>query len=265
MLDLLPAPDHVSAMRLSDRLTAADYDTVFREVEHKLAAYERIGLYVDLRELRGITLAGLAKDLRYAFDELGEYRRFARGAVVTQRPLLRTLTQVAGAVLPAIELRAFGSAEERAAMEWAASTPVEQRRPALRLIPTTRQDTVAFAWNGTIAAKDAAEIVAAIEQTIEHHGMIRLLGRMERMGGIAAGAFTQTRLLALKRHARRNIERYAIVGGPRWLRPWLAAVRSVSRIELQHFDAADESKAWTWIEARPAAESTAAAEIGAAS
>jgi hypothetical protein len=257
MLDLLPAPDHVSAMRLSGWLTADDYDRVSREVEHKLAMYERIGLYVDASELRGITPGGLVKDLRYAFDKLGEYRRFARGAVVTQRPLLRTVTRVAGAALPVIELRAFGSAEEDAAMEWAASAPVELRRPALRLIPTTRSDTVAFAWNGTIAAKDAAEIVTALELAIERHGKIRLLGRMERLGGIAAGAFTQTRLLALKRHARRRVERYAIVGGPRWLERWVAAVRALWKVELQHFDAADERAAWAWLEAQPAAETTA--------
>jgi hypothetical protein len=261
MLDLLPAPDHVSAMRLSGRLTAGDYERVFCEVEHKLAAYERIGLYVDARELRGITLAGLVKDLRYGFDKLGEYRRFARAAVVTQRPLLRTVTRLAGAALPAIELRAFGSAEEPAAVEWAASVPVEQRRPALRLIPTTRPDTVAFAWNGTIAAKDAAEVVAAIEQAIERHGMVRLFGRMDRLGGIAAGAFTQTRLLALKRRARRKVERYAIVGGPRWLGRWIAAVRALFKVELQHFDAADEGAAWAWLEAQPTGGSRTAADI----
>jgi hypothetical protein len=155
MLDLLPAPDHVSAMRLSGWLTADDYDRVAREVDDKLATYERSGLYVDARELRGITPAGLARDLRYGFDKLG---------------------------------------------------------------------------------------------------------------GIAAGAFTQTRLLALKRRALRAVDRYAIVGGPRWLERCVAGARALWKIELRHFDAADESAAWAWLEAQRAIESAAAAEIdGAAS
>ena len=254
MIEILPAPHHIVALRMSDRLTAGDYERIFGELDAKLKEHERIGLYTDTRGLRGITASGLAKDLRYSIAKLGEYRRFARAAVVTDGPFLRAIARAGDALFPQIDLRTFTGAEHDAAMSWVSELPDEPRVPSLRMIETTRADTVAFAWNGTISAPEAADVVRAIDRALEGYGAIRLLGRIERLGGIAPGAFTETGLIALKRRARHKIERYAVVGGPSWLPRWVVTVAALSKIDLRHFALENESAAWAWVEAQPASE-----------
>ena len=95
MIEVLPAPTHVAAFRISGKLTAADYEQMYGEVDAKLKAHEHVGIYTDAQELSGITPRGLAKDLAFAFGRLGEFRRFPRGAVVTDRPWLRKATRSA--------------------------------------------------------------------------------------------------------------------------------------------------------------------------
>lgn len=48
MIEVLSAPDHVVALRMSGTLTADDYDQAVSEVEAKLGRYENIGLFVDM-------------------------------------------------------------------------------------------------------------------------------------------------------------------------------------------------------------------------
>jgi hypothetical protein len=252
MIEILDAPDHIVALRMSDRLTAHDYERIFSELDAKLKDHERIGVYTDARELRGITPSGLGKDLQYTFAKIGEYRRFARAAVVTDKPLLRVLARTGDALFSQIELRTFTAAEQDAALSWVSELPDQPRVPALRVIETTRPDTVAFAWNGLISTTEAAELVRALGRAIDHHGTIRLLARIERLGGIAPGVFTETGLIAFKRRARDKVQRYAVVGGPTWLPRWIATAASLFKVDVRHFARADENAAWAWLEAQPA-------------
>jgi hypothetical protein len=71
------------------------------------------------------------------------------------------------------------------------------------------------------------------------------------MGGMAAGAFTDSGLLSLKRALHDKVERYAIVGGPGWLKSNVGLIRSLAKIDIRHFEPAAEAEAWEWLEARP--------------
>jgi len=238
-------------MRVSGTLTAKDYDQLAGELSARLKRHERIGVYTDTLDWHGMKPEALAKDLRYAFARIGEFHRFPRAALVTDKNWLRTLAAAGDAALPRIEIRNFESSERERALAWVAELPDEPRKPALRIIPTTRQDTHAFVWNGRISAEDAVDFVNALKPLIEGQEKVRLLGRIEHLGGLAAGAITESGLLSLKRTLLGKIERYAIVGGPPWLKRYLDFMRSWTPIDVRQFDAAAENDAWAWLEARP--------------
>jgi hypothetical protein len=225
---------------------------MYGEVDGKLKSLERVGLYTEADHLAGITPRGLAADLAFAFGRLGELHRFPRTAVVTDRPWLCGVTNFENALLRKIELRPFPNAERRAAMNWVAELPAELRKPALRVIPTTRADTIAFAVDGLIAAEEAADLVREADAALADHERIRLLGRIGSHFGISPSAFKQAGLAGFKWRVRNRIDRYAVVGGPRWLPTWVATLRGLTGLNLRHFDERDENAAWTWIDARPA-------------
>src|SRR3954469_9975851 len=105
MLELLPGPDHILAIRLSGKLTGEDYDRVARELSTRLKRHEHMGLYAEAQDWRGMNAAALARDLRFAFARVGEFQRFPRAAVVTDKPWLRTVANVGDAALPRMEIR----------------------------------------------------------------------------------------------------------------------------------------------------------------
>jgi hypothetical protein len=251
MLEVIPAPDHVLAIRVSGTLTGEDYTQLGEELSAKLKRHERIGILVEMLDVGGITSAALAKDLRYAFARIGEFHRFPRAAIITQKKWLRTLATVGDAAFPGIEIRTYEPSERERALAWVAELPDHPRAPALRVMLTTRKDTYGFVWNGKISVEDAVEFENTLRPVIEKQDKVRLLGRIERLGGILPGVFTESGLFPLKRKLLRKIERYAIVGGPSWLPRYLGFMRSLSKIDVRHFDLASENDAWAWLEARP--------------
>ena len=119
MSDILPSPSHVGAYRFSGTLDGADYDRCIADIEARLRLHERVGLYCDMTGFTGLTPEALAKDLRYALDKFGEYRRFARGAIVTDKRWLAGISEFAGRFFPNTEIRAFEPEDHDAALAWA--------------------------------------------------------------------------------------------------------------------------------------------------
>ncbi|MFC4729734.1 STAS/SEC14 domain-containing protein [Coralloluteibacterium thermophilus] len=118
MIEILPAADHVIAMKVTGCATSNDYDRIIAAIDAKLDAHDRIGIYVDLEGFEDITAHAIAKDLKYSLGKLGELSRFPRVAVVTPKDWLRTLIRMTNPVLPRIEMRAFDTTEREQALPW---------------------------------------------------------------------------------------------------------------------------------------------------
>ncbi|MGK9169899.1 STAS/SEC14 domain-containing protein [Inquilinus limosus] len=123
MIEILPAPEHVIAMRLAGVLTEADYDRAIAETEAKLQRHDRVGAYVDMTDFDDMTAEAAAKHVSYGRGKLGEAVRFPRKAVVTDKQWLRVLIELLDPLVPTTEARAFNSSERDKAMAWASKIP----------------------------------------------------------------------------------------------------------------------------------------------
>lgn len=119
MLEVLTAPDHVAAYKLSGTLTEEDYDRIVADIEAKLDRHERLGLLIDLTGFHDLTLRAGLKDIRYSLGKMWQLRRFPREAVITDKAWIATLAQIASPLVPFIEIRTFKPGESDVALAWA--------------------------------------------------------------------------------------------------------------------------------------------------
>jgi hypothetical protein len=119
MIEILPASAHVAAFHFRGTLRVEDYDHCIDLIEARLADHRRITIFCDLTGMSGIEPAAMAKDLRFALAKFGEYRRFARSAVVTEHAWLSGITKFAAMFFPHTEIRTFSPEERAAAFAWA--------------------------------------------------------------------------------------------------------------------------------------------------
>ena len=126
MVTELTAPPHVAAFRVEGKLTEDSHEAVVAALESRLAEHELIAMYFDMRAMSGMTPAAFGKDVAYSVRKLGEWHRFARGAVVTDSDWLTGLVRFWSAFFPRIDMRVFPGAEHEQALAWA-STPIEPK------------------------------------------------------------------------------------------------------------------------------------------
>lgn len=125
MIEFLPSPAYVSAFRITGTLDGDEYDRCIADVEKRLSQFDRIGVFCDMIGFTGLTPQALAKDLRYALGKFGEYGRFARCALITDKHWLGQVYEFAGHLLPRTEIRAFDASEHEAAMAWASDVATQ--------------------------------------------------------------------------------------------------------------------------------------------
>lgn len=119
MLELLPSPGpDVAAFRAGGKITSDDIQKAWRAIEAALDEADQIGMYVEIVDLGGFTLDALVKDITLGFKQIGQLRRFPRVAVVTDSRWIAAAAEIEGKVLPGVEVRAFPTEEDGAAMAW---------------------------------------------------------------------------------------------------------------------------------------------------
>jgi hypothetical protein len=102
-----------------------------------------------------------------------------------------------------------------------------------------------------VTEADIDDVVKKLEIEFETHMSVRVFARIEHLYGIRPRALFKSSLVRLKLQALRKVERYAIVGDAGWIDRYVAVVSKLTDIELRHFRLAQESEAWTWLEAAP--------------
>lgn len=120
MIETLTSPPYVAAYRFTGQLSGEDYDACIADLEARLAQFPRIAVLSDLSDMQGVSLEAIGKDLRYAASKLGEFGRFARAAIVTDKRWLVTVTEFAAHLMPNTEVRTFAQDERILALAWAA-------------------------------------------------------------------------------------------------------------------------------------------------
>lgn len=120
MIEIIPAPENVAAFRVADTLTAADYDEVIPAIEKKLSNHQNIGVLADLTNFTDMTGDALRRDLQYGLSKFGEFHRFKRAAVISDKQWIKAATNMTAALFPQIEARVFPEDETAEAMEWVA-------------------------------------------------------------------------------------------------------------------------------------------------
>jgi len=84
--------DHIVGLRIDGKVDNETFDRVLAEIEDRLTRHDKIRLYVELVSLGGIGLEALFKDMKFG---LGNWRRFEREAVVSDRSWVHKIASVA--------------------------------------------------------------------------------------------------------------------------------------------------------------------------
>lgn len=255
MIEQLSAKPGVVALKATGRLDERDINEAIAFMEEALASNDRIAVFVEA-DISGMSPGAITRDISYGVGKLRELHRFPRVALVTGQDWIRRIAQFQHRLLPQIEIQVFPPGERDAAMEWISQPLPELERdesapakPAVRQIETDQPNLVAFEIDGRIRGADMQLLIPLFDAAMAAHPKLRVLVRIVDFRGITHDALRAEGLFAMKMKGLRQVERYAVVGGPDWMKTTANSIGPWVPVETRHFPVEREAEAWAWLAA----------------
>ena len=118
MLEFIPSPEDVIALKISGSIKGTDLDPIMDRLDAVMAAHDQVHVFVETQGIQGLELASLPHYFTRAFPLFGKLGRFGRVAVVADQAWIRVGTRIESAMLPFISYRTFEPGERDEALAW---------------------------------------------------------------------------------------------------------------------------------------------------
>lgn len=256
MLEYLPSKDDVIAVRCSGKLGHDEMLGYVERIETSVAARGKTHLFAEVVDFSGFELDRFAELIKRSGFWFRSLDKVGRVAIVADQAWIRWLAKAESAILPRVTYETFDSTERDRAMAWIEGGLEAPHGAAFKIIETDNPDVFGFEIDGHAAKAELDAISAHFRKAMENKDKVRFLGRIKEMGGFQLSGLLTGDYFALKREALERLERYAVVGGPAWLRTMLGTLAPMFKAEIRHFELEDEEAAWEWLGARPVSERT---------
>jgi hypothetical protein len=122
MLKIIPSPNDVIALRVSDRITGGDLETIMDRLDVVMSKHDKVHVFVETHSIDGIEVSGLPAYMARAIPLFGKLNRFGRVAVVADQTWVRVGTRFESALLPNISYRTYMPEERDEALAWVTGT-----------------------------------------------------------------------------------------------------------------------------------------------
>lgn len=117
----LQSPDDVVAVAIEGRISAADLDALIGRLEARLARHGTVHVFVEVRAIDRVDLAGFGAPLERAMPLMPRLSRLGRVALVADQDRLRSGDHVESALPPFAGYRVFTPDRRAEALAWVMS------------------------------------------------------------------------------------------------------------------------------------------------
>lgn len=254
MLDYLPSNDDVIAIRCGGRLEQAEIQSYMDKIEASFAARDKTHLYAEVVDFSGFDTDRFVETLKRSGAWFRNLDKVGRVGIVADQDWVRWLARAESAVMPHFSYEIFDSAERDRALAWVEGRLDSPHSAAIKVIETDQPHVFGFEIDGHAGKVELDAVSVYFLKALDGKDKVRFLGRIRDLSGFQIGGLISGDYFAMKREALARLERYAVVGGPAWLRTLLNTLSPMFKAEIRHFELDDEDAAWAWLGARPVSE-----------
>ena len=239
----------VLVIELSGTVEESDIHTVEEAVERKLDTEDRFGLVVDMSGWTDITAGALKEDAKFELGLLGKLNRFPRMALISDKRFPSAVAKFFDPLIPAVEIRTFNSTERDEAIAFASAPADLSTEPehGVTVVDTGDPHILGFEIEGRLGRADMERVVERLQRAYESEKKIDLIVVWKGYRGFDPSLLADKSVISMKLSSMSHIRRYAVVGGPGWMKNVGGTVASALPIDIRFFDCDDEDDAWAWL------------------
>ncbi|PHI19590.1 hypothetical protein CEQ90_11995 [Lewinellaceae bacterium SD302] len=107
--------DNLLGLAIVDKMEVADYEKFNYYVSDKVEQYGKVRLFLEIVDMKGVSLRALYEDLKTAIKHYGSIERMA---IIGDQSWLKGSVKVSDLLTPGLDMAAFGTDERARAIDW---------------------------------------------------------------------------------------------------------------------------------------------------
>jgi len=224
-----------------------DAEKIVTFAKERLSSGESGNLLLDLTSLADFSFSAISDQLMHISSMFQFVYSLDRIAIISDEDWLRSAARLESALLPGVTYQVYDDDEVEAARAWVLEETDSPHAGAIREIDIGNPAVVAYEISGRITRDEAERVVDVVKQRLAQPDCSRLMIVIRNWHGFDADTMLSQRLMGAKLEMIDDLERYAVVGGPDWIRGMANALNPLVKPDVKGFDLEDEDKAVDWL------------------
>lgn len=242
-----PDRDEILIFSFSGRLEKSDVEEAIRRFDAALERGGTVHAFVEITDFQGMSWDALRSDLGHALHYLLRLKQFGRFAIVSDQSWIRLASRLESALLPYIAYEVYTPDQRDHALAWVKGEIASPRPEPIRILAGEDPDIVAFEIDGRITQDAAKALRERVTEAVAQGGGHKVLAIVRQYDGFAPALLADRQFLEWKLSLLRQVTRYALVGGPSWMRHLIELSDPLLRMDIRAFAEGDEAAARAWL------------------
>ncbi|MEQ8410317.1 MAG: STAS/SEC14 domain-containing protein [Erythrobacter sp.] len=210
------------------------------------AAGEGGNVLIDLVSLASWSFSAMSEELVHIPALLRWIYSLDRIALVSDEQWMRSAARLESALLPGVSYAVYDEDEADAARRWVLGENDHPHGGAVRELDLG-EDIAGFELVGRLDREEAERVLDTVRARLAGTDCSKLMVVIRKWHGFAADAALSRHAMSSKIDLLKHCDRYAVVGGPDWLRALAGSFGALVQPEVRTFELDEEDEALAWL------------------
>lgn len=252
MIDIETLSDSAHRIIVMAEFHQSDAEKLVHFAKERNAAGGGGHVLIDVTAVTDFTFSAVAVEFTHMPTLFKWIYGLDRIAVISDNEWVRTGARLESAMLPGVVYEVYDDDEADAARAWIMEQSDAPHEGAFRELDLGTTGIAAYELSGRLDSTESKRGVAAVRERLQDPECRRLLLIIRNWHGFDLDRLLSREVLSGKLEIANKLERYAIVGGPKWVRRYAEFTGNFVRAEIKAFDLDEQDKAIEWLEEMPA-------------
>ena len=249
MIDIEKLSNNAHRIVVMAEFRQADAEKLVEFAKQRNAAGGGGHVLIDVTATSDFTLSAVAVELAHVPALLKWIYGLDRIAIISDDDWVRTGARLESALLPGVSYEVYDDDEADAARAWVLGSSDAPHKGAFHELDLGKPGIAAYELSGRLDREESERGVAAVRKRMEDPACTRLLLVIRNWHGFDLDRLLSRDVLAGKLEVANKLKRYAIVGGPKWVRVYAEFTSHFVKSEIRGFEADEMDLALAWLEA----------------
>jgi hypothetical protein len=203
-------------------------------------------ILIDLVSLAGWSFSAMSEEMGHIPALLRWLYALDRIAVVSDEEWMRSAARLESALLPGIAYAVYDEDEMDAARAWVLGETEHPHGGAVNELDLG-EDIAAFEIVGRLDRDESERILALAQAKLSRPDCTKLIVVIRKWHGFEPGSAMSGKVWGTKLDLLGRVDRYAVVGGPDWLRAMAGAMGALVKPDVRAFEPDEQDKALAWL------------------